>query len=221
VRAGRSRRGARASALGVYALQSPARATCGERAALSVRSPRSRSVVCVFGYNLRPRRGAHMSTERERAPRVPPRWFIRAAWVVHRGMYRASGGRFGLRRSRSDRWGMLALNTIGRRTGRTRRVIDGLPRGWAEPHHDGDERVGRRRTRVVVEPAGIARNPGRARRQRWVLLPGAATAVGTLLRQHLPCGSSIQRNSPLSRLRMAVFPDPGEPVRMMRFAPEL
>jgi hypothetical protein len=26
-----------------------------------------------------------MSTERERAPRVEPRWFIRAAWVVHRG----------------------------------------------------------------------------------------------------------------------------------------
>lgn len=66
-----------------------------------------------------------MSTERERAPRLPPRWFIRAAWVVHRGMYRASGGRLGLRRARSDRWGMLALTTIGRRTGQTHRVIVG------------------------------------------------------------------------------------------------
>ena len=66
-----------------------------------------------------------MSTERERAPRLPPRWFIRAAWVVHRGIYRASGGRLGLRRARSDRWGMLALTTIGRRTGQTHRVIVG------------------------------------------------------------------------------------------------
>jgi F420H(2)-dependent quinone reductase len=66
-----------------------------------------------------------MSTERERAPRLPPRWFIRAFWVVHRAMYRASGGRFGLRRARPDREGMLALTTTGRRTGRTHRVIVG------------------------------------------------------------------------------------------------
>jgi F420H(2)-dependent quinone reductase len=66
-----------------------------------------------------------MSTERERAPRLPPRWFIRAFWVVHRWMYRASGGRIGLRRARSGREGMLALTTIGRRTGQTHRVIVG------------------------------------------------------------------------------------------------
>jgi deazaflavin-dependent oxidoreductase (nitroreductase family) len=66
-----------------------------------------------------------MSTERERTPRLPPRWFIRAAWVVHRALFRASGGRFGLRRARSDRWGMLTLTTVGRRTGRTHRVIVG------------------------------------------------------------------------------------------------
>ena len=66
-----------------------------------------------------------MPTERERAPRLPPRWFIRAFWVVHRGMYRASGRRFGLRRARSGRYGMLALTTIGRRTGQTHRVIVG------------------------------------------------------------------------------------------------
>jgi deazaflavin-dependent oxidoreductase (nitroreductase family) len=66
-----------------------------------------------------------MSTERERAPRLPPRWFIRAFWVGHRAMYRASGGRFGLRRARPDREGMLALTTTGRRTGRTHRVIVG------------------------------------------------------------------------------------------------
>ena len=66
-----------------------------------------------------------MSTEHERSPRLPPRWFIRAFWVVHRALYRVSGGRFGLRRARTDRWGMLALTTIGRRTGQTHRVILG------------------------------------------------------------------------------------------------
>jgi F420H(2)-dependent quinone reductase len=66
-----------------------------------------------------------MSTERGGAARLPPRWFIRTAWVVHRAMYRASGGHFGLRRVGPGRWGMLALTTIGRRTGRTHRVIVG------------------------------------------------------------------------------------------------
>ena len=66
-----------------------------------------------------------MSSEHERSPRLPPRWFIRAFWVVHRALYRVSGGRFGLRRARTDRWGMLALTTIGRRTGQTHRVILG------------------------------------------------------------------------------------------------
>jgi deazaflavin-dependent oxidoreductase (nitroreductase family) len=66
-----------------------------------------------------------MPNERERTPRLPPRWFVRAAWVVHRALYRASGGRFGLRSARAGRWGMLALTTIGRRTGQTHRVILG------------------------------------------------------------------------------------------------
>lgn len=66
-----------------------------------------------------------MSTEHERAARLPPRWFIRAFWVMHRALYRATGGRFGLRRARPGRWGMLALTTTGRRTGRTHRVILG------------------------------------------------------------------------------------------------
>jgi hypothetical protein len=30
-------------------------------------------------------------------PFLPPRWFIRAAWLVHRAIYRISGGRMGLR----------------------------------------------------------------------------------------------------------------------------
>jgi deazaflavin-dependent oxidoreductase (nitroreductase family) len=62
---------------------------------------------------------------RARQPRVPPRWFIRVAWSVHRGLYRASAGRVGLWRPRTNGWGTLRLTTIGRRTGQPRSVILG------------------------------------------------------------------------------------------------
>jgi deazaflavin-dependent oxidoreductase (nitroreductase family) len=58
-------------------------------------------------------------------PRLPPRWFIRLAWSVHRGVYRLFGGRVGLWRPRTDGWGTLRLTTTGRRTGRQRSVILG------------------------------------------------------------------------------------------------
>lgn len=57
--------------------------------------------------------------------RLPPRWFIRTAWKVHRTLYRITGGRFGLRRATDDRWGMMHLTTIGRRSGQKREVILG------------------------------------------------------------------------------------------------
>ncbi|WP_051794484.1 nitroreductase/quinone reductase family protein [Streptomyces sp. NRRL S-87] len=58
-----------------------------------------------------------------KAPRVPPRWFVRLAWAVHRGLYRAFGGRVGLWRPGRKGWGTLRLTTTGRRTGRPRSVI--------------------------------------------------------------------------------------------------
>lgn len=65
-----------------------------------------------------------MSAERRTTPPpLPPRWFIRLAWAVHRGLYRFSGRRVGLWRSRPDGWGALRLTTTGRRTGRQRSVI--------------------------------------------------------------------------------------------------
>jgi F420H(2)-dependent quinone reductase len=64
-----------------------------------------------------------MADERQRKPRVPPRWFVRLAWSVHRALYRVTGGRVGLWRARANRWGTLRLTTIGRRTGRERSVI--------------------------------------------------------------------------------------------------
>ena len=56
---------------------------------------------------------------------LPPRWFIRAAWKIHKALYRWSGGRFGLRVSRSDRQGLAYLTTTGRRTGVERGVMIG------------------------------------------------------------------------------------------------
>ncbi|HEV2927945.1 MAG TPA: nitroreductase/quinone reductase family protein [Propionibacteriaceae bacterium] len=66
-----------------------------------------------------------MSHGRERVPRVPPRWFVRLAWYTHRALYRITGGRVGLRRARSNRWGTLRLTTTGRRTHQDRGVILG------------------------------------------------------------------------------------------------
>ncbi len=58
-------------------------------------------------------------------PRLPPRWFIRSAWLTHRGLYRVTGGRLGLWRPKPNGWGTLRLSAIGRRTGRERSVIVG------------------------------------------------------------------------------------------------
>jgi F420H(2)-dependent quinone reductase len=67
-----------------------------------------------------------MSDERKsRSPRLPPRWFIRLAWSVHRGLYRFTGGRIGLWRPKPGRWGALRLTTNGRRSGQPRSVILG------------------------------------------------------------------------------------------------
>jgi deazaflavin-dependent oxidoreductase (nitroreductase family) len=76
--------------------------------------------------------------------RIPPRWFIRTAWVVHRALYRVTGGRFGLRRPTTTVYGMMRLHTVGRRTGEERVAIvayfeDGpdlvtmAMNGWDEP----------------------------------------------------------------------------------------
>lgn len=67
-----------------------------------------------------------MSVEHQaKPPRLPPRWFIRLAWSVHRGVYRLFGGRVGLWRPRANGWGTLRLTTTGRRTGHQRSVILG------------------------------------------------------------------------------------------------
>jgi F420H(2)-dependent quinone reductase len=76
--------------------------------------------------------------------KLPPRWFIRAFWVIHRAMYSLTRGRFGLRRASDKTWGMMRLRTIGRRSGKERVAILGFyedgpnlvtmaMNGWGEP----------------------------------------------------------------------------------------
>lgn len=66
-----------------------------------------------------------MSDDRKKRAFLPPRWFIRLAWSTHRGSCRVTGGRVGLRRAKANRWGMMHLTTVGRRTGEERAVILG------------------------------------------------------------------------------------------------
>ena len=76
-------------------------------------------------------------------PTVPPRWFVRTAWVVHRAIYAVTGGRRGLWQPKPNKWGTMRLTTTGRRTGKERSVILGYyedgpnlvtmaMNGWAE-----------------------------------------------------------------------------------------
>ena len=57
--------------------------------------------------------------------RLPPRWFIKTFWHVHRRIVRASRGRKGLWPPRPGKWGALRLTTTGRRSGEPRSVILG------------------------------------------------------------------------------------------------
>jgi deazaflavin-dependent oxidoreductase (nitroreductase family) len=66
-----------------------------------------------------------MSDERKKAVRVPPRWFVRAAWYIHRALYRVTGGRKGLWLPKANRWGTMRVTTTGRRSGLERSVILG------------------------------------------------------------------------------------------------
>jgi F420H(2)-dependent quinone reductase len=80
----------------------------------------------------------------ERPASMPPRWFVRTFWFLHRAIYSITGGRRGLRRPTAKDWGMMRLRTVGRRTGEERVAILGYfedgpdlvtmaMNGWADP----------------------------------------------------------------------------------------
>src|SRR5438093_1741926 len=64
-------------------------------------------------------------TEGKRNPYLPPRWFVRAAWLLHRALLRGTGGRRGLWVPNHDRWGTMLLTSTGRRSGKQREAILG------------------------------------------------------------------------------------------------
>jgi F420H(2)-dependent quinone reductase len=67
-----------------------------------------------------------MTAASEPTASLPPRLIIRSAWVLHRALYRFSGGRVGLRPAEpGHRFGMLRLPTVGRRSGQPRVAIVG------------------------------------------------------------------------------------------------
>jgi deazaflavin-dependent oxidoreductase (nitroreductase family) len=64
--------------------------------------------------------------DREQTVRTPPRFALRTFWLLHRAMVRLSGRRFGLSRPEAgEKFGMLRLDTRGRRSGEARRAIIG------------------------------------------------------------------------------------------------
>jgi len=57
---------------------------------------------------------------------LPPRIVVRTFWALHRAAYRVTGGRFGLSRPEAGhKFGMLRLNTVGRRSGQPRMTMIG------------------------------------------------------------------------------------------------
>jgi len=79
------------------------------------------------------------------SPWLPPRWFVRGAWVAHRAIHRFSGRRRGLALPKADgQIGYLRLKTVGRRSAKERAAILGYiedgenlvtlaMNGWSSP----------------------------------------------------------------------------------------
>ena len=114
-----------------------------------------------------------------KGPWLPPRWLIRLAWSVHRGVYRGSRGRVGLSRPHGNRYGTLRLTATGRRTGQQRSVILGYfedganlvslaMNGWASLSLPGGSTGRRTRTRPF--------DPVDGRQLRRAVAPQQATS---------------------------------------------
>ena len=128
-----------------------------------------------------------MTGPASKPPRVPPSWFVHAAWRVHRLLHRLSGGRFLWTPSNKRGWGALRLTTVGRKSGQERTVIlgylddgadlvtlamngwqEGEPAWWLnlQAHPDAGVRVAGQQPRPVR--ARAAAGDERARLwQRW------------------------------------------------------
>ena len=65
------------------------------------------------------------STAEHKRPFLPPRAFVRLAWLAHRALLRATGGRRGIWLPTDRRWGTMRLTSVGRRSGKEREAILG------------------------------------------------------------------------------------------------
>ena len=74
---------------------------------------------------MQPNEECELAARDNRRPWLPPSWFSYALWAIHRALFRITGGRRGLWRSKPDKWGTLRLKSVGRRTGRERVAILG------------------------------------------------------------------------------------------------
>lgn len=106
-------------------------------------------------------------------PKLPPRWFVRLAWRVHRLLNRVTGGGFLWDPTGKRGWGALRLTTTGRRSGQERSVILGYLQdgpnmvtlamnGWREGHPAWWLNL-IEHPEAHVELRGLPRRPVRAR----------------------------------------------------------
>lgn len=114
-----------------------------------------------------------MGEDARRPAKVPPPWFVHAAWRVHRALYRLSGGRFLWTPANKRGWGALRLTTTGHPSGEERSVIVGYledgadlvvlaMNGWDEGHPAWWRNL-QAHPDAVVRLAGGAPRPVRAR----------------------------------------------------------
>ena len=66
-----------------------------------------------------------MTATQPKSPRLPPRWFVRVAWVGAPRDHSITGGRRGLWPPTASKWGTMQLTTVGRKTGKERNAILG------------------------------------------------------------------------------------------------
>jgi len=67
-----------------------------------------------------------MTAQRTQQVSTPPRIVIRTFWALHRAAYRITGGRFGVTRAKAgQRFGMMRITTVGRRSGQRRVAMIG------------------------------------------------------------------------------------------------
>lgn len=77
---------------------------------------------------------AGATTATTKRPVLPPSWFIRLFWAMHRAVFRLTGGRRGLWKATPEKWGTFRLHTVGRKSGKERIAILGY-------HEDGENLV--------------------------------------------------------------------------------